>query len=186
MSELTTNKKMKAIMLYLQGYSYDEIVKKTGVSKGTVFNIISDLKAGLFPEISTIPEEIEQLRDVAISLKRSKLSPIEANIGLSVLEKLNDMGIELSNVEKCHTLLQALSSHEKDLPAMARSILAIEEVKQETGLTLEELEEKIISLRQEAGQLAPISEEIETKKRELIELKRDNSNLSSNIKELKK
>ena len=58
MSELATNKKMKAIILYLQGYSYDEIVKKTGVSKGTVFNIISDLKAGLFPEISTIPEEI--------------------------------------------------------------------------------------------------------------------------------
>ena len=54
MSELTANKKMKVIMLYLQGYSYDEIVKKTGVSKGSVFSIISDLKEGLLPEISTI------------------------------------------------------------------------------------------------------------------------------------
>ncbi len=186
MYELTTNKKMKVIILYLQGYSYDEVVKKTGVSKGTVFNIISDLKAGLFPEISSIPEEIEQLRDVAISLKRSNISPIKANIGLSVLERLNDIGIEPSEIEKCHTLLQALSPHDKDLPSMARSILAIEKVKHDTGLTLEELEEKVASLRQEAEQLAPISKEAETKKRELIKLERDYSNLSSNIRELKK
>ena len=126
MSELTTNKRMKVIMLYLQGYSYDEVTKKTGLSKGTVFNIVSDQKAGLFPEISTVLEEIEQLRDVAISLKRSNISPIEANIGLSVLEKLTSMGITPSEVEKCHTLLQALSASESDLPSMARSILAIE------------------------------------------------------------
>jgi hypothetical protein len=52
MSELSINKRMKVIKLYLQGYSYDEIVKKAGVAKGTVYNIISDLKEGLFPEIS--------------------------------------------------------------------------------------------------------------------------------------
>jgi len=186
MFELTTNKRMKVIILYLQGYSYNEIVKKTGVSKGTVFNIISDLKSGLFPEISSIPEEIEQLRDVATSLKRSKLSPVEANIGLSVLERLNIIGIEPSEVEKCQTLLQALSSPDKDLPSMARSILAIEEAKQKTGLTLEELEEKVISLRREAEQLAPISEEIETKKKELTSLERDHNNLTGKIKELSK
>ena len=186
MFELTTNKRMKVIILYLQGYSYNEIVKKTGVSKGTVFNIISDLKSGLFPEISSIPEEIEQLRDVATSLKRSKLSPVEANIGLSVLERLNIIGIEPSEVEKCQTLLQALSSPDKDLPSMARSILAIEEAKQKTGLTLEELEEKVTSLRREAEQLAPISEEIETKKKELTSLERDHNNLTGKIKELSK
>ena len=65
------------------------------------------------------------------------------------------MGIEPKDIEKCHTLLQALSSSETDLPAMARSILAIEEVKQKTGLSLGELEVKVVSLREEAEKLAP-------------------------------
>ena len=110
MQELSINKRLKIIKLYLAGFSYDEIAQKAGVSKGTVANVISDLKAGLFPEVSTVPEEIEQLRDLAIVLRRDSISPIKANIGLSVLERLNEIGIEPKDIERCHTLLQALSS----------------------------------------------------------------------------
>ena len=58
MQELSMNKKMRIIKLYLDGYSYYEIAKKVSVSKGTVSNIIAALIAGQFPELSTIPEEI--------------------------------------------------------------------------------------------------------------------------------
>lgn len=184
MSELSINKKLKVIKLYLQGYSYDEIVKKAGIAKGTVYNIILDLKEGLFPEISTIPEEIEQLREVATDIKRNGISPVKASIGLSVLERLAAVGIEPSDIEKCHTLLQVLSSPDKDLAVMAKSVLAIEEVKQDTGLTLEELETKVVSLREEAEKLAPVSEEVDTRKKELIQLEGNRSNLIGKIKEL--
>ena len=62
MQELSTNKKMRIIKLYLAGFSYEEIAKKVGVSKGTVSNVIAALKAGQFPEVSTIPEEISSRR----------------------------------------------------------------------------------------------------------------------------
>lgn len=184
MSELPINKKMKVIKLYLQDYSYDDIFKKAGVSKGTVYNVTSDLKEGLFPEISTIPEEIEQLRELATDIKRNNISPTKASIGLSVLERLTAMGIEPKNIEKCHTLLQALSTSESDLPAMAMSILSIEEVKQNTGMTLEELKDKVVSLRQEAEELAPISEEVESRKKEIAQLERDRNALMVKVKEL--
>ena len=184
MQELSANKKMKVMKLYLSGYSFNEVAKKAGVGRGSITNIISDLKEGLFPEISTIAEEIEQLRDLAISIKHSGLSPIQANIGLSVLEKLGSLGIEPTEIEKCHTLLQALSSPDKDLAVMAKSILAIEEVKQNTGLSLEELEAKVVSLRQESEQLAPISEEIEIRKKELAQLETNRNSLMGKIKEL--
>jgi len=184
MSDLTINKVMKVIILYLQGYSYDEIAKKTGVSKGSVFNIISDLKKGLLPEISTIPEEIEQLRELAITLKRSGISPIHAKIGISVLERVTAMGIEPKDIERCHTLLQALSLPDKDLPAMAKSILTIEEIKQKTGLTLEKLEAKVVSLRQEVEQLAPISKEVETRKKELTKLEKERESLIEKTNDL--
>lgn len=118
MSDLPINKKMKVIKFYLQGAPYDAIGRKAGVAKGSVFNTIQDLKEGLFPEISTIPEEIEQLRELATDIKRNNLSPVKAIIGLSVLERLTVMGIEPRDIEKCHTLLQALSASESDLPAM--------------------------------------------------------------------
>ncbi len=184
MQELSVNKKMKIIKLYLQGYSYDEIAKKAGVSKGTVSNVIAALKAGQFPEISTIPEEIEQLRELATDIKRNNISPVKASIGLSALERLTAMGMEPATIEKCHTLLQALSTAESDLPEMARSILAIEEVKQSTGMTLEELEAKMVSLRKEAEELAPISEEVEARKKEIAQLERDHNALMAKSKEL--
>jgi chromosome segregation ATPase len=68
--------------------------------------------------------------------------------------------------------------------AMAKSILTIEEVKQNTGLSLEELEAKVVSLRQESEQLTPISEEIGTRKKELAQLEANRSNLIGKIKEL--
>jgi len=184
MQELSINKKLKVIKLYLNGFPYDEIVDKTGVSKGTVANVIAALKAGQFPEVSTIPEEIEQLRDLATNIKRSGISPVRASIGLSIIERLDSLGIEPAEVEKCQTLLQALSSPDADLAAMARSILAIEEVKRNTGLTLEELEAKVVSLRQESEQLAPISEEVEIRKKELAQIERNRNSLMGKIKEL--
>ena len=184
MSELSINKKMRVINLYLQGYSYDDIVKKTGVAKGSVFNTISDLKEGLFPEISTIPEEIEQLRELATDIKRNGISLVKASIGLSILERLTAMEVEPKDIEKCHTLMQALSSPDKDLPAMAKSILAIEEIKQKTGLTLEELEAKVVALRQEAERLSPISEQAKAKRKELTKLEENCNSLMSRIKEL--
>ena len=184
MSELSINKRMKVIKLYLQGYSYGDIVKKAGVAKGSVFNTISDLKEGLFPEISTIPEEIEQLRELATDIKRNNISPIKANIGLSVLERLIAIGIEPAYIEKCHTLLQALSSSGVDLPSMAKSIISIEEVKRDTGLTLEELEAKVVSLREEAEKLVPVCEEIDTRKKELAQLGANRNSLMGKIREL--
>jgi len=184
MSELPINKKMKVIKFYLQGDSYDDTAKKAGVAKGSVFNTISDLKEGLFPEISTIPEEIDQFKELAADIKRNNLSPVKASVGLSVLERLTAMGIEPKDIEKCPTLLQALSTSESDLPAMARSVLSIEEVKQSTGMTLEELEAKVVLLRKDAEKLAPISEEVEAKKKKLIQLERDRNVLMGKIKEL--
>jgi len=185
MPELSINKKLRIIALYLKGFSYDEISAKTGVSKGTVANVIAALKAGQFPEVSTIPEEIEQLRDLAINIKRNGISPVQASIGLSVLARLVSLGIEPDEIEKCHTLLQALSSPDTDLTVTAKSVLAIEEVKQQTGLTLEELEVKVIALKEEVQKLEPLSAEIEHKENELSELGATQRKLSEVIQELK-
>ena len=184
MKELSMSKKMKIIKLYFDGYSYGETANKTGVSKGSVGNLVAALKEGQFPEISSIPEEIEQLRDLANDIKRSGIPVVQATIGLSLLSRLKDIGIEPAVIEKCHTLLQALSSPDNDLKEMAKSVLAIEDVRQENGLTLNELEAKAISLREETRRLEPLSEEVERKEGERAGLESMGHKLNGKIKDL--
>jgi len=46
MEKLSLRKQLTIIRLYLSGYSFDEIAAQAGVSKGSVANVIADLKAG--------------------------------------------------------------------------------------------------------------------------------------------
>lgn len=49
MEKLTVNKKVSIIDYYLSGLSYKEIAAKGHVSKGSVINIVMELKMGQFP-----------------------------------------------------------------------------------------------------------------------------------------
>ena len=46
MEKLTAQKRISIVRQYLSGLSYDEIATKTRVSKGSVANVVTDLKAG--------------------------------------------------------------------------------------------------------------------------------------------
>lgn len=61
MEKLSSRKRMVIVGLYLNGLAYDEIAAKASVSKGTVANIVSDLKAGRFPEASNVSDQLELL-----------------------------------------------------------------------------------------------------------------------------
>ena len=49
MEKVSAKKKVSLVRLYLSGLSYDEIAVKAGVSKGTVANVVTELKTGGFP-----------------------------------------------------------------------------------------------------------------------------------------
>ena len=76
MEKLSLKKKLFVIRLYLEGLSYDEIAARASVGKGTVANIITDLKVGRFPEYGDLSEQMELIRELAVDLKRTRLTPI--------------------------------------------------------------------------------------------------------------
>ena len=75
MEKLSLKKRLLIIRLYLEGFSYDEIAARTSVAKGTVFNVIAEIKAGRFPEYSGLSEQLELLRELAADLRRSRITP---------------------------------------------------------------------------------------------------------------
>jgi DNA-directed RNA polymerase specialized sigma24 family protein len=56
MERLTAKRKLAVVRLYFSGLSYDEIAAKSGVSKGTVANVVAELKAGTVPEAADVTE----------------------------------------------------------------------------------------------------------------------------------
>ena len=54
MERLSARKRSAIVGDYLSALSYSEIAARHHVSTGTVANVVADLKAGRFPEASTI------------------------------------------------------------------------------------------------------------------------------------
>ena len=74
MAAITARKRMNVVRDYIHGYSYDQIVEKTGISKGSVVGILNDLKNGNFHGLENVYEEIDALREIGVELRRRDLS----------------------------------------------------------------------------------------------------------------
>ena len=99
MEKLSAKKKSAIVRHYLSGLSYDEIAAKSGVSKGTVANVVADLKAGRFPEAADVGEHIDLLRELSLDLKRLNLTPGQCATGLAVLTRINECGLDPADIE---------------------------------------------------------------------------------------
>ena len=56
MPELSMQRRLGVVRFYFEGLPYGEIAHRAGVAKGTVANIISESKAGQFPQTKRIEE----------------------------------------------------------------------------------------------------------------------------------
>ena len=82
MEKLSLKKKLLIIRLYMEGLPYSKIATKAGVGKGTVSNVIAELKSGRFPEFGGLSEQLELIRELATDLKRTRLTPVQAAVQL--------------------------------------------------------------------------------------------------------
>ena len=159
MEKLPLRKQLIIIKLYFDGLSYDEIATKANVSKGSVSNVISDLKAGRFPKAGDIPEQIELLRELAVDLKQSRLTPGQAAVGVIALSRFHEFGLEPADLQRfasvCHTL-----TPDVEVQDFTRAVLAIDEVQKRTGLDIDALEERAHNLEQTVAELEPLAQQV--------------------------
>jgi transcriptional regulator with XRE-family HTH domain len=142
MEKVSTTKKLSIVKQYLSGLSYDEIAAKSGVSKGTVANIVTELKAGKFPETADAVEHIEQLRELSLDLKRFKLTPGQCATGLIVLTRINECGLDPADIGRWPLILKAVKN-EDEAQEFVRLVYSIQEVQKKTCLSLDALDDKV-------------------------------------------
>ena len=180
MEKLTARRKLTIVRLYLSGLSYDEIASRSGVSKGTVANVIGELKAGSFPEAGDVAEHIETLRELSIDLKRSRLSPGQCATGLMLLNRVNELGLEAGDIDRWPLILKAVPT-EDDAKEFVRLVYSIQQVQQSSGLSLEALDKKARELQKKAAELEPIADEVQECKKQLADLTRQREELASSV-----
>jgi len=180
MERLTAKKKLSVLMSYFRGLSYDEIAAKIGVSKGTVANIIADLRAGNFPEAGDVGDQIELLRDLSIDLRRLNLSPGQCASGLVLLNRINECGLDPAYIDRWPMILKSVPSQE-DAGDFVRLVYSIQEVQKRTGLELGALADEVHELEKKAADLESVSNKVKERKKELAELAKRREQLNSAV-----
>jgi hypothetical protein len=183
MERLSMKIKVAIIRHFLSGMPYDEIAAKHFVSKGTVANVITELKAGRFPEAADVVDQIELLRELSIDLRRSKLTPERCAIGLVVLTRINECGLDPADIGRWPLILKSATT-EDEAQDLIELIYDIEDVRQRTGLSLEELDDKIHKLEGKAADLEPVSKQYEDCQKQLVELTKQRDDIAGMVASL--
>ncbi len=183
MERLSARKKVAIVRHYLSGLSYDEMAVKSGVSKGTVANVVVELKAGKFPEAADVVEQIELLRELSLDLKRSKLSPEQCAMGLIVLNRISECGLDAADIGRWPLILKSAAT-EDEAQELVRMIYSIEEVQRRAGVSLEDLDNKVHELEKKAADLEPMSRQHEDYRKQLADLTKQRDDLANIVANL--
>lgn len=184
MLKLSMQKKLLIIRLYLSGLSYAEIASKANVSTGTVANIVAELKAGQLPGIEDIADQVEALRELAVVLNEDQLTPVQAVVGLTVLSQINELGLEPKHFAQVAAIYHDLAGENGDAKAFMAAAINLEEVKKKTGLSLDELDNKVKALEESAAQLEPLAKEEKLKKEQIAGLEAKKQELADEVSAL--
>lgn len=184
MIKLSMQKKLLTIRLYLEGLPYGEIAAKAGVSTGAITNIVDELKGGKLPGFEDLADQTDALRELAVGLNKAHITAVQAAVGLIVLNRLADLGVEPKDIDKVASLCHDLTAGEGDPKAFMKAALALEEVTKQTGLAPDELEKKVKGLQEAASELEPLASEAKEAKIEVDELEAKKQELSGTVSAL--
>ncbi|MFH1925660.1 MAG: hypothetical protein ABIK32_04120 [Chloroflexota bacterium] len=164
--EITQAKKLMVARLYFEGLSYDEIARKTGIAKGSVAAIVEDLKEGRLPQFEHLTELLNELRDMVVALRKSKMSSTEAVYLFTIARRLISLGVEPSLLESWVGMCRSVPEEEFPRSQIIQAATRLTKIEREgtsydeaidslnNSLTeVRKLEGKVASLRAEQAQL---------------------------------
>lgn len=183
MEELTLKKKLQVVYLYFSGLSFDQMVAKTGISKGSVGNIINELKAGNFPEAADVTDQIETLREIAVDLAKMKMPAGKSAVGIALLKRIYELGLDPADIERWPLLLHSIKTQD-DAQELIQAAYTVRDIQQESGLSLPALEDKVKQLGDKAKEFETVTVKIGEVKTQMTDLAAKKKDLSVEVSSL--
>jgi phage shock protein A len=190
MREISFQKKMVVIELYLDGLSTNQIVDKSRVSKGAVVSIIKDAREGNFPALE-LKERVDELHNLSVRLRKEELDLTQAKLGFAFLRRLQNMDIEPGRLKEWIDFSSGISPTPPEgfIPAAmelfhiekatGRSYTEIASEVQELSGQREKLVKEVEDLKADESRAKELKGEVEKTQRELNRLIAEKSKLES-------
>jgi len=174
MKEITRTKRLEVAHYYLLGYTYREIEEETGISHGSIANIVSELEDDDLKILGTTFDQVNDLRQLSFDLKKSGLKPSQALLGITFLKRLQDLQITSEHLEVWSSLVKKLLPPDFPAEEFFEAAIRLQELENTQGESFENLTTEYTKLKQG----------IEKQKQEIDSLSKRKAQLSDEIKPL--
>lgn len=129
------------VSLWVSGYTYRAISRKTGISTGAISNLINDWK-------NKVPG-LEELHEISRTLKKTGAGLLEILRGARILDLLNDMSVSLEEIPQCLEYFNSIEGRPHEIATAGLHLLELEE---KTGLSFQSIIEEYLEKREKCAE----------------------------------
>ena len=167
MKELSHKVKEKVIRLFVDGTPYNKISDQLDIAKGSVVNIIDDLREGRLSLPVDMTEHVSELRTLVIDLKKHQISVGQMKVYLKLHKKLKNMGVDCENVEEWVDIFQNIAGSNDSNDHFIETVYDLAQLSKEAG---QDLREFVCEYEEKLATRAEIDNQMEEKKQQLQEI----------------
>lgn len=139
-------KRLAIIKAFLRGLPFDNIADEEDVAKGTVVNVIDELRSGQYPSVAA-GEEVDMLREISVAIRKRRVSLSTALVGLALVERLFELGIDPAHMDRCVKMWSALLTvNDVDRERFAEVALHLHSLQLKRGQDYDSLREYVEAL----------------------------------------
>ena len=165
---ISFDQKMRALELYAQGQTANQVVEETGISKGSVISIIQDARAGRFP-VPDLRERLQEAHALGVRMKKERLDLSQARVGFLFFTRLQELGVEPERLEEW---VKFSSQMGDELPeGFAPAAMEFFKVLQSRGGSYDELVAEVKELAAQRDRLAAEVGDLRAKEEEARQLR---------------
>jgi chromosome segregation ATPase len=168
MKEISRTKKLEVAQYYILGYPYGDIENRTGVSHGSIVNIVKGLEDGRLTIPGTTFDQVNDLRQLSFDLKKKGLESSQALLGLSLFERLRVSEITPELVDKWSELAKKILPADFPAKEFLETALRLGELEKGVGKPFTVLAEEYARLEEDVDKLKSEVDSLAKNKTELI------------------
>ncbi len=134
MKKLDTIKRDEIIRLFFYGNTYDEIVDRTGVGKGSVTNIIEEYRNGTLGLPLDIISYVDELRRVTVDLKKNRTNVASMKVHLKLQARILEMGVSESELERWLDMCRNIAHPDTSTEHFIQAALELSKLTESSGM----------------------------------------------------
>jgi chromosome segregation ATPase len=153
MKELARAKKLEVAQYYILGHLYSDIENRSGVSHGSVVNIVKELECGKLAIPGNSFDQVDDLRQLSVDLNKRGLEPSQALLGVLLFDRLRALGITPELVDRWSELAKKVLPADFAATDFIEAALRLDQLEKSEGKPFGTLATEYVKLKEGVSRL---------------------------------